>query len=376
MIVPIYCFAVVLASILTFSRRINRAPKTRLILKILLMAFIVFVVSANRNGSDIINYYVSYNSNSSLSREFIYNLLERAGKLLGLNFYQFRALASIAGYVLAEKTFSLYCKQSGFIWLFYCFHLIFMDSMQLKNFLAASIFIYSTRYLFDLKKKANVFKFAACVVLEVGIHTAFAITTVLLLLLIHGRKQFVGWLLFVGGFFSIITFLNGNRIPFAHDLFQLVLGEDTRVDSYFQTTTSLGFLPPTILYVLGLAMLLVLDSRFMRQTSVQTNKITSKENGLQKVFLKVIIMVNVCFIVVLPLVMLNLTFYRFLRNLLYLNFAAAGNAYYTQKLIQKRAVIVLMTSILCLSWFLFDFQIYSTTEYIITPVFEGVMFWL
>lgn len=376
MVVPIYCLTVAVASLLTFSRGINKAPKTRLFFKALLMVLIILVVSANRKGNDIINYYISYNSNNSLSSEWLYYLLERLGKLLGLNFYQFRALISFAAYILIEKTLSLYCKKSGFVWLFYCFHLIYMDSMQLKNFLAASIFIYSTRYLFDLKQRTNVFKYIACIILEVGMHTAFAISAVLLLLLIHGRKQFVGCLLFIGGSFSIITFLNGNRIPFAYELIQLMLGEDSRVDSYFQTTTNWGFLPPTVLYTLGLAMLLVLDSGLMRQTSIRTLAFTPKAGVLQGGFMKVLIMINVCFVVVIPLAMLNLTFYRFFRNLLYLNFAAAGNAYYNQKLIYKRAIIVLMTSVLCLGWSLFDFQIYSTTEFIIKPVLEGVMFWV
>ncbi|WP_418667984.1 EpsG family protein [Allofournierella sp.] len=365
MIEPLYWGTLAFSGICAFSRKIQKDKIANQIAVIITVLCIVLIVSANRQGNDIINYVRSYNSTKTFNREPLYHLLEVMGKAVELNFYQFRAAVSIIGYVLIISTLKKYTRNVEFVLFFYCFHLIFMDSGQLRNFLAVSIWVFSIRFVCELKTSKNLIYYCICIILACGIHTASIFYFILVLLLIRGRKTFTKALFGLGAGMALLTYLNGNRIPYISIIISFLLGEEQRAQNYFSSVTTRGFLGPVGLYILGIWGLLFIK-RQMHTTAF--NEETIK-------FGNIVLMINCCFVVAVPLTMMNLTFYRLLRNLLYFNLAVYSNGYFCQNKIKQRWMIMLFTIFLCLGWALFDFTIYSSPEYTIAPVFNGEWFW-
>lgn len=365
MIESLYWGTLMFSGITAFSRKIQTNKRLNQLCIIITVICIVLIVSSNRTGNDIINYVINYNSVQTFQREPLYVLLKIAGKTLGLNFYQFRAVVSAIGYLLILSTISKYTRNVEFVLFFYCIHLLFMDSMQVRNFLAGSIFVFSIRFLSDLKQKKNLIFYILCVTLEVGIHSAFVFYFILILLLIKGRKTFVYTLFAIGAGLVIVTRVNGNKIPFIDVILSFLMEDNARANNYFSLTTNLGFVAPMFLYLVGIVGLFLVRKQV---------KALATWNDWEA-FFNLIVMINLCFIVVVPMTMMSLTFYRLLRNLLYVNFIVYSKGYFEQPKLKKRWILIAFCLMLCIGWAVFDFSIYATTSDMIDPVFTGELFW-
>lgn len=365
MIESLYWGTLVFSGITAFSRKIQTNKRLNQLCIMITVVCIVLIASANREGNDIINYVRDYNSVQTFQREPIYVVLKILGKSIGLNFYQFRAVVSLIGYMLIVSTIKKYTSNVQFVLFFYCTYLLFMDSWQVRNFLAVSVFVYSVRFLSNTGSKKNLIAYCVCILISTGIHTAFIIYYILTLLYIKKRRVLVYSLCFVMAALSLITWLNDNKIPFIDIVVGILMGDNARAQEYFSLTTNLGFLAPVALYIYGILGVFLVK----RQTK------TSRMDNEKIKFCDLVLLINLCFISTIPMSMMSLTFYRLIRNLQYLNFCVYANGYCEQNKLRKRLVIIMFVVLLCMGWLVFDFTMYSSAEYIVTPVFEGDWFW-
>lgn len=365
MIQTLYWGTLLFSGLTAFSRKIQNTKVLKWLCVAVTLCGIVLVISANREGNDIINYVNNYNATKTFDREPLYTLLTIMGDAMGMNFYQFHAFIAALGYLLIVLTLKKYTGNIQFILFFYCWHLLLMDSMQVRNFLAVCILIYSVQFLQDIRQKKNLICYCVGIFLAANIHTAFVIYYILMLLLIKGRKTFIRALFAVGVILTVMTGLNGNKIPFIEQLVSLLMSDVSRAESYFSLRTNLGFLPPMILYVVALVGIWL----------VKEQEDTALANNNEIRFVNIVWGINLCFVVVVPMMMMSLTFYRLIRNLLYLNFAVYSIGWFRQRKVKKRLLLLLLVCGLCSGWAIFDFAIYADYEAILEPVFSGKWFW-
>lgn len=365
MIESLYWGTLVFSGIAAFSRKVQTNKRLNQLCVAITIVCIVLIVSANREGNDIINYVRDYNSIQTFQREPVYVVLKICGKLLGLNFYQFRAVVSLIGYMLIVSTLKKYTRNIQFVLFFYCVYLLFMDSWQVRNFLAVSVFVYSVRFLSNARSKKSMVAYCVCILISTGIHTAFIIYYILTLLYVKKKRVVVYSLCFVMAALSLITWLNNNKIPFIDVVVGILMGDNARAQEYFSLATNLGFLAPVALYVYGV-LGIVLVKRQIK---------TSRMDNKQVEFCNLVLLINLCFASTVPMSMMSLTFYRLIRNLQYLNFCIYANGYCEQNKLRKRLTIIVFVVLLCVGWLVFDFTMYSSSEYIVTPIFEGDWFW-
>lgn len=327
---------------------------------------ILLVLSGVREANDIYNYVRTYTIEISLKREPLYGVLQLAFRQLGLSFYEFKAIVTFVCGILIIKGLKPYVENLMFIAFFYCFYLIFVDSAQFRNFIALSILVYSLKYVINLSQQKNALKYIICITVECGFHTAFLFYSVLLLLVIKGRRTFVKALFFIGMLVIGATYLNRNQIPFINYIMHFMEGND-RTIKYFSSTTKWGFLLPAILYFIQLVGIIWMVKNSAKKETGIDNK--------QAEFSKTIVLADLCCVIAIPLVMMNLTFYRLIRNLLLLNLGVFANAYMYEKKFLRRSFIVAFVSLLNFGWCVFEFVFYSSYDIAVFPVLQGEWFW-
>lgn len=339
--------------------------------EIICLLSVFLLITANRNGFDIINYCNTYNHlhDFSLVRESLYRLLRLAGYNIGLTFYEFRAILTfVAGVVLVSC-----CKKQGVdmcIFLaFYMPSMLFMDSMQVRNALCIWLLLYSIKLFLDTDDKVAWIKYTALVVILAQIHTGFYIYLIFLFLFFKERHICAGVIACVGIVLALLTWLSGNQLYLLQQILGLILNRgDQRLDIYSVTANN-GFIIPTVIHIVTMIVLFLIYKSAEKQK--KENMITA--NMLQLVY--TVYLMNQLIMIVLPIVAMNLTFYRLLRNIFYFDFVAVIALLQETRSAKRRGMILLGLFLITIMWFVFDIIIYPTSP-IIEPVLEGELFFI
>lgn len=311
---------------------------------------------ANHSGdNETYEYY--YNAVDYKSYDYIWGFLMNCGNFIGLNFYQFKAVIIMIAiflifYALKDETTNLY-----YVVLMYTISFVFIDSQVLRNFLSMSILLFSIRYLENIEYKRNILKYLICIIIATGIHKAFIIYAVLLIMMKFKNKQSLKKIIgIVGIFLLVITFING-KIPFLDSLLKYIdLGEKSSV---FTTKTKFGAIPVILLHLYMILIIKALCSRIK-------NRYTDK----QLEFYELVYFIDICMISLLPLVLINLNFYRLLKNIVLLNYAVLANAYINYKNRDSKIIIFSATLCLAIGWLIFETCIFGNIQDVVLTVLE------
>lgn len=324
--------------------------------------FLIFLlITSNRVGNDIVNYnnkYIYFYLDIS-PIELVYKILSYISYRLGLSFYLFRAVLTFVLGAMAFSTLQRFNINLAILFVFYLPSIIFMDSMQVKNSFALYILIWASKFLIDDKIKHRKIKFFISVLLMGGFHTAFFYYFFLLFIDVthkQNKKLTYLYLLFVI-ILSLVTFANGNKIPFLNKIFSILLSKgDSRKDLYM-TSGHLGFVYPTILLFT-----MVCTISYCKRRVILLDK---KENN----FITLTNYLNLSCLFFIPFMMMNITYYRFVRNTFMFNIIASlilfkkGN-----KEVHYLLSIFLIFNTFC--WWLFDTRIYESSKLIVDPVLK------
>ena len=308
---------------------------------------------ANHSG-DNITYERHYQTVGYEASDYIWNFLMTCGNFLRLDFYQFKAIITIIAlvmifYALKDETTNLY-----YVILMYAMSFVFMDSQVLRNFLAMSVLLFSVRYLKDIQNRKNFFKYIICIVIATGIHKSFMIYIILLLLLLKNEKSFRWIIAFLGISLLGITIISGE-IPFLDDILQYIDLGDKR--SVFETRTGYGGIPVILIHLYTIFIIKNLCERLKnRYTKEQLN------------FYNTVYFIDICMITILPLLLLNLNFYRLIKNVTLLNYAVLANAFSNYKNASSKFIVFMATAILAIAWFIFETNIFGNMEDVVFTV--------
>lgn len=333
-------------------------------LSIIACTFILLV--SNRFHSDMTNYqhrYLVALSQDSF-RELLYFYLRILSYNLGLNFFQFRnIMVFLCGSCAVYSIKKAGVKVSSVL-LFYLPVIMFMDSIQFRNAICLYILLLAIHLLKE-KTKKNIILYTIVILLISQIHSAFLFYLILLLLYIDSqkRKKILGMIIGFSLALGMITFLNGNRVPFINQIFDLFLSESDERIARYSTSAKFGFLFPTMIHCFTLSFLL-----FFKKRVILNNKDES--------FVNVVIGLIECSFVVIPLIMMHMTYYRLLRNAYVISIIAFMILFREIKSnsVYKTLIFggLIFISVL---WGIFELQIYDTIENILYPILnDGVWF--
>ncbi len=336
-----------------------------LFLTSIVFIIIFLLITSNRTGADIINYFNSYKyKHDILGREILYNSLKEYFYINDFTFFEFRAIITFFSGLLVYYTFVKLKVDIYLFSLLYMPMLLFIDSMQFRNSISMCILIFAIYTLISNKSIYTKYLFVLLIFVAAQIHTVY-IFYLCLLFFDSKYEKVITKLVMIGTIILVIvTLVNGNKPPFIETIFSFVLSDnDDRLTRYL-TRGNLGFVLPTILHFFSIFMITILEQ----------NKKSESINFYQSNLLNIVQWSNYITLFFIPLTMMNMNFYRMLRNNFYLSLILVVGLIRTSNYSKRTKLMTLVILIfLTFLWLLFEMYYNSTSLW--KPVFEGELFW-
>ena len=288
------------------------------LLGIVLLIDLVYIAITSKNIADLETYEMLYNTGST-ALEQGYTLLAYLGRSLGFDYVTFRGFLFVTGFLLIWIGLRRLRINVNLVLGLYAIYPFTMDVIQNRNLLATSIIIFSIPWLCS-EKKGNTIKYIIGVLLATLIHR-IAIVYLVLLLAKKGRnevlrKRFLSTLV-------VLSFLLALVMRIAPGTTQVVINflmsiNRERTTAYTQVLLRWGFLlfwTMELLYVLSSKILI--DGIKNESFSTNNNDWPAFSNAE---IIDLIYWVNLCCCCFLPLLMININFYRIYRDISLINY--------------------------------------------------------
>jgi len=311
-------------------------------ISVLLIIFMWILFWGNYYNHDYEVYFNLYNTNGIYAEtiEFGFIFLINLGNLLNMNYHTFLSTIYIGCLILIHTTVKKYTSNFNLVYLFYFFTPFLVDIIQIRNFIAMSLVIYSINFLFEEKNTL----FLVLILFAATFHRqALVYLTLVLINLFKRNKNIINYMILLSISFSIIMLFNNKDIPFWEEISGLFNLE--KVNIYMDSQVNLGF----IIYW-GRQLI----SNIVIYISLKLNSPLKTQDGnfksVQTKFTYLIYWVNKILLLFLPLYLIDSNFYRISRNTLILNYIVFA---ITLKNIRKKSnkiiyllIIVLYVAIL------------------------------
>lgn len=281
---------------------------------ILFISYLILLAGALSYGPDFDVYQRAYDS-AFYIRDKGYGVLLFILKSIGFDVKQIRLFIAVFCVILIYATGRRYLNRRYIKWLYICYFVYpyFLDMIQLRNWLAMSIFIFSLPFLSkeDFSSKC---KFLLLVLIAGSMQkTLFAFAPLVLFKSMNHRKAFKV-------FFSLVAicvvFLGSNKgIVLDVELFLLTnFGEKLGITVYLQDLTNWGWLISWVQTFLNIFIMYLIN----RSCSFNRTNL-NEENKKTKMLFEIGYLVNIYSIFFLPLYVISVDFFRLCRNLQVIN---------------------------------------------------------
>lgn len=354
--VTIFIIAVLLGLIFQKSKSVTAIQ--------LVICAIIF--SFNTENPDYTGYLGTYNSVNigGIYKQyfeaygFLYKQICIFTNKIGLNFNQFRILIFIICMILILSTIYKFTNKCNFVLSVYMIFPFIMDCIQIRNFIAEAIIIYSMRYLLLINahqsKKRNIIKYVACVITASSFHSVSIL-----------------YLLYLGLFFkeklTLIKFELAGSIIVTLLLTQIDTS-NFALGTYLSTRISwLTFL----LFVGSSSVVMVILNCYIK-------KILSKGIIHDELYKQMLLLLQNTF-VFMPFLIFHTDMFRFIRNLLLIFSSIAGfclqrimNTYKKSLAITSSAIVLPGVIITCYSLLLFKHAFYALDINFVNQVVNSV----
>lgn len=271
--------------------------------------FLWILIAGNTHNPDLQAYKnIYYGDNRSIELGFV--LLTKLFRNMNISFEAFVAIISFFCLVMTFTTIKLYTKNLNLVMGLYMIYPFVIDAIQLRNFIATSIVIFSIRYLLRNNLK-NKLKYVFFIILAGMMHQLFFFYLLFLLIDIKKRNTKIKVIVGSSLLFSVLVFLNGNSIPL---LDQILPISPEKYRRYFSTKLRYGFL---INWSFNLLYLFLIN---LSKKRVSQNKNELDVSNIER-YITLVFWINVVTVVFFPLYMLNVNFYRLYRNISLINYS-------------------------------------------------------
>ena len=377
----IYMIAFFLCLFSVLSIYSNREVR---LLSIFFLLFLIVIFCGNNENPDYVGYKLKYDSiKNHNATDFIFsnpyvgfNMFQFVCHAIGLSYQQFLFIVALLGYTLIIDTLHYFHANMNYVLLLYLFYPFFYDVIQIKNFLAMSIVIYSIRYLLNNTKSATL-KYVVLIILASLFHI---VSVSYLLLLLTKLKRKVP--LYILAFLSSVSvaILIRLRLINLSSVASILFGDLLPQEKfgYFNPVINYGFI-----VIDGIMLYCILILEFI---SHKLGSISMNVNGIcmqKSLQYKLVILMRDCnfllLIMLFPMNFVNPNFFRIFRNFFILNYTCfyIGREYlkkespdYTPEMTVffDAAVYVFVIGL-----FLYDFVLYENKT-ILKPMFTQNIF--
>lgn len=233
----------------------------------------------------------------------------------------------------------------------------FMDTMQLRNFLAVSIFIYGLQYLLNINKK-NKLKYFIFVIIASSIHSSIIMYSIFILLdFLLSKKKLLKIVLLISTISSIIIFIFPTIINNFLFVFKIFNKEDIFLRYFSNVGKSLGFILPLLSFLICYCLYQLFAKDKLQSISKQIW-------GL-----------NIISMFFFPLIVIDPTWYRVVRNLNILNYSGFWILFNQENTYKMKLISFFTPYFIVIIWFVIECLIWIGPEKIL-PIFQLNDFWL
>lgn len=281
----------------------------------ILLTILIVLMGGNSDNIDYTIYYNMYNS-TFFNKDIGFGALINISKFIGLDINYFRLMISIIGLLLIHKSLIKVTSQKYyFFYLIYFIYPFLFDVVQVRNFLAMSIFIFATTFLIENRLK-NKLIYILLIICAASIQkVALVYLLVILVIDFEGNKKIYKYGLLFIIVFSIILGLNKSlTLNFITSLAGRYTSVLTGVDNYLSVNTNYGWIISWFQQIMNFFIIAQIKKCSNLESCVITNE--------QKRYIKLIYNINLLMFVFLPLYVLDENFTRIFRNVMPLNWIA------------------------------------------------------
>ncbi len=288
----------------------------------LLLATLILLYAGTASNPDIGVYQGKYNSPTFLKSDCGFGLLIFIIKSIGISYKGLIVTVALLGIGLIHDVARRYLKGNELfvLYILYLIHPFFYDVIQVRNFLAAALMIYSIHELSKEEIKHTVISFVL-ILLSVSIHfAAVAYVPFLLFYRIVKDKKKREYILYTLAGIVILFLSNKFTVYKVMDLFTSNELFSKGRGGYFRKrdNSPVGYFYWII--VLLNVVLLWVCIKLQKKSRVDEDSKSYK-------FSYIVYLINIYFIPFYPLLFLRLDFYRIERNLLFMNYIVIIDTY-------------------------------------------------
>jgi len=271
----------------------------------LLFAWMWILFTFNHANADFKMYRSIYYGTLSVSSiESGFYLLCKIFRNLGFTYNMFLGVYSFVGLTLISKTIFKYSNNKSLVLgLYFIFPFVF-DVIQIRNFMAFAIVIYSLKYLID-KDNINIKRYILLILIASMFHS-FALIALAFIFLNKFHSSKVKLAVFLSILFIVIILRNGLLV----DLLSKIVNSE-KVAAYFVDSRYMPGLKTSLLSILICLLMYIISYLTYKKTKNDFSNIT------YQIFILVLVLI--------PLLFYNATIMRFPREMLLLLYIAFSN---------------------------------------------------
>lgn len=321
------------AFLLFLNGLLSHLKKNAKFIAFILLMFMWILFWSNTTNPDYYNYLRHYNSIQAGSQifdgsgqEFGYRALMKIAANIGFSFETFLLIVSGLSFALIHSTVKKFSKNYNYVYSLYFIFPFFLDVVQIRNFIAMAIFIFSVRYLLDDSIKSKV-KYIFLILIASTIHYTALLYLPMLLIKTNRKNYLIRSVVLFAIIGSLIILGNNKQIPYINQIVRLLFDSD-KVLSWTGKMTDYGFIlfwaMQTMSFLVAFhAKKLFKDSiKDNDSNSLTENQILSERN--RALFVNLVYWINLLAFIYFPFYLLASTFTRLMRNILILNYISCS----------------------------------------------------
>lgn len=324
----------------------------------------------NTEGPDIANYEMTYSRVSFVLKEkgsyqFIYYSVMWLLNSLGMTFYEYRFIITLVGLIILFICIRKFNTNIHLVIFMYLLTEFFLDGIQIRNFLAMSFLIIGIVILVERKKFWRLW-YTFIIIVASLIHISFFVY--LIFLFIPSSNYNKGKLIKVHGIVGLLLtlFILSFGRQLLDVLISLLIYVDARkVESYTQVSSNFGAIIPITLQLLGI---FVSRHVYRNLSRLKQNKPNDKKIEKDCNVTKTFFWINLLSCYLIPFSIIEITFYRLIRNIVLINFITLGIG---KKYFKESNNILLIIIIYIIAWITTEFFILNDLEKIVLPFFTS-----
>lgn len=302
----------------------ERIEKKRLLnfLPIVTIIFLIIMMGGNISNPDTVIYYNIYNSTEFFSKDFGFGIMVKiAHDFLKLDINQYRLILAIIGLGIMYKTVNKYIKNPMIYYLLYFLYPFMMDVVQVRNFLVMCILLCSFGYLLE-KNRKNIIKYIILILIASSIQKTALVYLPLIFIHKIEDKKIMRKIIIVLASVSLIIGMNGRLVSIIGSMLLNTVSDNLEGSAGFLTrNTQYGWIILWGEQIVNVCLVYWCKKIFLGSQKLYCqykNRLKiSYDYGVQ--FFNILYWCNIYLFCFCPLYVLNINFYRIMRNVMVIN---------------------------------------------------------